>query len=110
LSQRPIAGVGNIYADEALWLAGINPNVSRLGRQRAADLLDALRIVLDQGLANGGTTLRDYRNIDGGSGENQKQLNVYGRGGQACPRCHHVLRSAAIDGRTTTWCPTCQRH
>jgi formamidopyrimidine-DNA glycosylase len=109
LSQRPIAGVGNIYADEALWLAGINPVVTRVSRTRATVLLDALRHVLSQGIENGGTTLRDYRDLDGGQGSNQLALSVYGRGGLGCPRCAATLRSRVIDARTTTWCPRCQR-
>ncbi|MGF1600380.1 MAG: bifunctional DNA-formamidopyrimidine glycosylase/DNA-(apurinic or apyrimidinic site) lyase [Acidimicrobiales bacterium] len=110
LSQRPIAGVGNIYADEALWLAGINPRVTRLGPQRAAALLAALRQVLAQGIDNGGTTLRDYRNAEGGWGSNQATLAAYGRAGLPCLRCGTPLRSAVIDARSTTWCGACQRR
>ena len=110
LSQRPIAGVGNIYADEALWLAGINPRATRLSQARAASLLDAIRHVLSQGIDNGGTTLRDYRDLDGGRGDNQRALAAYGRRGQPCLRCGELLRSAVIDARTTTWCPGCQRY
>ncbi|MEM9133110.1 MAG: bifunctional DNA-formamidopyrimidine glycosylase/DNA-(apurinic or apyrimidinic site) lyase [Actinomycetota bacterium] len=108
LSQRPVAGIGNIYADEALWLAEINPKVRRLGTARAARLLDALRRVLEQGIDNGGTTLRDYRNVDGEQGSNQHGLVAYGRGGQPCRRCGRPLRADDVDGRTTTWCPHCQ--
>ncbi|MDH3679697.1 MAG: bifunctional DNA-formamidopyrimidine glycosylase/DNA-(apurinic or apyrimidinic site) lyase [Acidimicrobiia bacterium] len=110
LSQRPVAGVGNIYADEALWLASINPRVTRLGRTRAAELLAALRHVLRQGIDNGGTTLRDYRTLDGSSGTNQGALSAYGRAGKPCRRCRTELRAAVIDARTTTWCPDCQRR
>ena len=110
LSQRPVAGVGNIYADEALWLARINPRTTRLGLDRATELLAALREVLAIGIANGGTTLRDYRNVDGGAGSNQRSLAAYGRGGRPCRRCGTTLRSATIDARTTTWCPKCQRR
>lgn len=110
LSQRPIAGVGNIYADEALWLARINPNVTRLGEDRAEALLEAIRDVLRQGIDNGGTTLRDYRNVEGSEGENQRSLEAYGRAGLPCRRCSSPLRSALIDARTTTWCSTCQRR
>ena len=110
LSQRPIAGVGNIYADEALWHARINPNITRLGQDRATELLAALRDVLQQGIDNGGTTLRDYRNVDGGEGSNQRTLVAYGRGGLPCLRCGTELRSAVLDARTTTWCPDCQRR
>ncbi len=109
LSQRPVAGVGNIYADEALWLARINPKVRRLGLERATNLLEAIRVVLDAGLRNGGTTLRDYRHVDGTEGSNQHQLSVYGRRSYPCERCSTTLRSDHLDGRTTTWCPRCQR-
>jgi len=109
LSQRPIAGVGNIYADEALWLAGINPQVTRLSEARAGRLLEALRDVLEQGIDNGGTTLRDYRDAEGRTGDNQRSLAAYGRAGAPCLRCGTTLRSAVIDARTTTWCPRCQR-
>lgn len=108
LSQRPVAGVGNIYADEALWLAGIAPQARRLSKRRAEDLLDAIRVVLAQGLEHGGTTLRDYRGVDGATGANQHHLHAYGRGGLACERCGATLRSAVLDARTTTWCPRCQ--
>lgn len=108
LSQRPIAGVGNIYADEALWLARINPRVARLSQARAAVLLEALRDVLAQGMDNGGTTLRDYRDANGSKGDNQRGLAAYGRAGRPCLRCASPLRSAVIDARTTTWCPRCQ--
>ncbi|MFV0525248.1 MAG: bifunctional DNA-formamidopyrimidine glycosylase/DNA-(apurinic or apyrimidinic site) lyase [Acidimicrobiales bacterium] len=110
LSQRPIAGVGNIYADEALWLARINPNATRLSEHRAGVLLDALRTVLARGLDNGGTTLRDYRDAKGNQGANQHGLAAYGRKGLPCVRCATEMRSATIDTRTTTWCPHCQRH
>ncbi|NNF56040.1 MAG: bifunctional DNA-formamidopyrimidine glycosylase/DNA-(apurinic or apyrimidinic site) lyase [Acidimicrobiales bacterium] len=110
LSQRPIAGVGNIYADEALWAARINPSVRRLGRQRAGDLLIEIRVALEKGLANGGTTLKDYRNADGAEGSNQRSLLAYGRAGLPCSRCQTTLVSGVIDARTTVWCPRCQRR
>lgn len=110
LSQRPIAGIGNIYADEALWLAGISPFSLSIGLLRATRLLEALRQVLGQGIDNGGTTFRDYRNLAGGSGSNQLTLAVYGRAGAPCLRCGTTLRSAVLDARTTTWCPSCQRR
>ncbi len=110
LSQRPIAGVGNIYADEALWIAEINPKATRVGKERAARLLEAIRHVLEQGIVNGGTTLRDYRNIDGGTGDNQHILAAYGRGGEPCLRCNKKLHSESIDARTTTWCLRCQKQ
>jgi formamidopyrimidine-DNA glycosylase len=109
LSQRPVAGVGNIYADEALWLARIDPRSRRVTRAQATALLDTLREVLSASLDNGGTTLRDYRTVTGESGRNQHQLACYGRYGQPCPRCTTILRRTVLDGRTTTWCGSCQR-
>ena len=108
LSQRPIAGVGNIYADEALWRARINPARRTVTRAQAAALLDALRDVLSAGIRYGGTTLTDYRDVDGREGRNQQRLDVYGQAGLPCPRCGTELRSRTLDGRTATWCPTCQ--
>ncbi|HJR24658.1 MAG TPA: bifunctional DNA-formamidopyrimidine glycosylase/DNA-(apurinic or apyrimidinic site) lyase [Acidimicrobiales bacterium] len=108
LSQRPLAGVGNIYADEALWRSGIHPARRSVTRAEAARLLLALREVLEQGIANGGTTLRDYRTVDGGSGRNQLALGCYGRAGEPCLRCGTVLRRSVVDARGTTHCPACQ--
>jgi formamidopyrimidine-DNA glycosylase len=110
LSQRPLAGVGNIYADEALWLARIDPRSRRITRVQAAELLDALREVLTASLDHNGTTLRNYRTVTGESGRNQERLACYGRYGQPCFRCGTTLRRVVLDGRTTTWCPTCQRR
>jgi len=108
LSQRPIAGVGNIYADEALWRAGIHPGRRSLSRPQAERLLMELRAVLEQGIANGGTTLRDYRTPDGEPGRNQLELGCYGRAGEPCLRCGTELRRTVLQGRGTTHCPTCQ--
>ncbi|MDP1819931.1 MAG: bifunctional DNA-formamidopyrimidine glycosylase/DNA-(apurinic or apyrimidinic site) lyase [Acidimicrobiales bacterium] len=108
LSQRPIAGVGNIYADEALWRAGIHPAHRTVTHAEAARLLVALRHVLEQGIANGGTTLRDYRTVEGRPGRNQLELGCYGRAGLPCGRCGQELRRSVIDARGTTHCPRCQ--
>lgn len=108
LSQRPVAGVGNIYSTEALWLAGIHPSKRQISRPAAARLHAALTEVLLAGLANGGTTLRDYRNAEGRQGSNQHSLACYGRSGQPCPRCHTPLQHRTYDARTVTFCPQCQ--
>jgi len=110
LSQRPVAGVGNIYADEALWRAGVHPGTRRVSRPAAARLRQAIVDVLAEGIADGGTTLRDYRAVDGGEGEHQHRLDCYGRAGLGCRRCGAVLRRTVVDGRGTTHCPTCQRR
>jgi len=108
LSQRPIAGVGNIYADEALWRARIHPAKRRVTRAQAAALLDAVRAVMRESVRYRGTTLTTYRDANGQSGRNQQRLDVYGQAGLPCPRCGTELRSRTIDARTATWCPTCQ--
>lgn len=110
LSQRPVAGIGNIYADEALWRARIHPAARRVSRVAAERLHIAIVEVLQAAIDNGGTTLRDYRTVDGGVGTNQAELLCYGRSGSPCDRCATLLRRSVWDGRSTTWCPTCQRR
>ena len=108
LSQRPVAGVGNIYGTEALWMAGIHPVKRRISRQAAERLHGALVQVLEGGLADGGTTLRDYRNAEGDEGSHQHALACYGRSGQPCLRCATPLQHRVYDARTLTFCPQCQ--
>jgi formamidopyrimidine-DNA glycosylase len=110
LSQRPVAGVGNIYADEALWLARIHPRSRRVGRRRAHALHTAIRQVLAAAVDREGTTFRDYVMLNGESGRNATFLVAYGRGGQPCPRCGSALRKIVLGGRGTTYCPVCQRY
>ena len=109
LSQRPVAGLGNIYADEALWESGIHPARRNLSSARCETLHRAIKEVLNRALKFGGTTLRDYRTPDASTGSFQKKLRCYGRAGHPCPRCQTPLRKQVIDARTTTWCPRCQK-
>ncbi|MDQ3753008.1 MAG: bifunctional DNA-formamidopyrimidine glycosylase/DNA-(apurinic or apyrimidinic site) lyase [Actinomycetota bacterium] len=108
LSQRPVAGVGNIYADEALWVARIHPASRRVGPKRARVLHAAIRKVLSAAIEREGTTFSDYRMVDGASGRNASFLFAYGRGGEPCPRCSGPLRKMVLGGRGTTYCPRCQ--
>lgn len=108
LDQRTVAGVGNIYADEALWRAMVHPARRRITRAEAARLVPALREVLVEGIEHGGTTLRDYVGVDGERGTNQHRLDCYGRAGLPCRRCGTLLRRRVVDGRSSTYCPTCQ--
>lgn len=110
LNQRVVAGVGNIYADEALWRAGINPASRQISRPAASRLHAAIVAVLDEGIRHGGTTFRDYRNVAGRPGLNQHRLDCYGRAGAACRRCGETLRRRVVDARGTTFCPGCQRR
>jgi formamidopyrimidine-DNA glycosylase len=109
LSQRPVAGVGNIYADEALWLARVHPASRRVGPARARLLHAAIRDVLAQAIEREGTTFRDYQMVNGESGRNASFLVAYGRGGEPCPRCGTPLTKTVLGGRGTTYCRRCQR-
>ena len=109
LSQKIIAGLGNIYVDESLWRAKINPAVRRIGIERAEILLMHIRNVLREAIDNGGTTFRDYRTPDGLTGRNQFRLDCYGRYGSPCKFCSSILSKRIIGQRSTTWCPSCQR-
>jgi formamidopyrimidine-DNA glycosylase len=110
LSQRPVAGVGNIYADEALWLARIHPLSRRVGPQRARVLHAAIKEVLSAAIEREGTTFRDFQMVDGSAGRNSGFLVAYGQAGRPCPRCSTPLRKIVLGGRGTTYCPRCQRH
>jgi formamidopyrimidine-DNA glycosylase len=111
LSQQDVAGLGNIYVDEALFLARLHPlqYVSRIREEAIRTLVDAILQVLTQSIRSGGTTLRDYRNVSNQPGAFARQLQCYGRAEKPCLRCGTPLRSAIIATRTTTFCPICQR-
>lgn len=110
LSQRPIAGVGNIYADEALWRARLHPltPANAVEGEAAAALLAALRDVLAESIAANGTTLRDYRRVGGETGSFFERLAAYGKGGEPCPRCGTPMTRGVVGQRGTVHCPTCQ--
>jgi formamidopyrimidine-DNA glycosylase len=112
LSQRPVAGVGNIYADEALWEAQIHPKTPafRISKKRAEALLAALREVLAHSIDLQGTTLRDYRTVNGEVGKFADHLHVYGKTDEPCPRCGHPIERLIIGGRSSHMCPTCQKR
>jgi len=111
MDQRRIAGLGNIYVAEALFRAGIHPG-ARAGRtrSRAPELLAGIRAALAGGIARRGTTLRDYVDADGRSGDNAAALLVYGRAGEPCSRCGSVVKRRVDGGRATFFCPGCQRR
>jgi len=111
LDQHLVAGVGNIYAAEALWRAGIHPRRAgnRISVARLATLAATLQEVLAEAIAEGGTTLRDFATPDGNSGYFAVSLQVYDRQGEPCVRCGAILRAEVIGGRITAWCPRCQR-
>ncbi|MDP6375103.1 MAG: bifunctional DNA-formamidopyrimidine glycosylase/DNA-(apurinic or apyrimidinic site) lyase [Pseudomonadales bacterium] len=111
MNAHIVVGVGNIYASEALYLAGIRPDVpaGQVTRSGYDALVRAIRFVLERSLREGGTTLRDFVGSDGRPGYFQQQLNVYGRGGEVCRRCATRLKSTRVGQRGTVFCPKCQR-
>jgi formamidopyrimidine-DNA glycosylase len=110
LDQRTLAGMGNIYADEALWRARLNPlrPAAGLDRTELRRLHRGIRAALEHGLARQGSTLRDYRLPDGSGGSMQDEFRVYGRRDEPCGRCGTPIARTQVAGRTTWFCPTCQ--
>jgi formamidopyrimidine-DNA glycosylase len=111
LAGEAVVGVGNIYASEALFLAGIRPTTraSRLTRPRIARLHAAVRQVLARAVEKGGSTLRDFSNAQGESGHFQLEAAVYGRAGQPCRVCASAVRTIRQGQRSTFFCPVCQK-
>ena len=111
MDAKVVVGVGNIYANEALFLAGIRPRraAGRLSRTRLGGLADTIKATLARAIASGGTTLRDFADADGRPGYFAQELAVYGRGGKPCRNCERVLKEVRVNGRSTVYCPTCQR-
>jgi formamidopyrimidine-DNA glycosylase len=112
MDTRAIAGVGNIYACEALYRCGLNPRraVGRIGRAEWDRLLTSLRQVLNEAISAGGTTLRDFLNAEGDVGYFAASLLVYDRAGEPCGRCGAGIRRIVQSGRSTFYCPRCQRR
>ena len=112
MDQRVVVGIGNIYANEALWRAGIDPSreARALSSDEGARLHAAVVSVLTESIAARGTSFRDYRDASGGKGSFVEKLAVYGRGGLPCPRCSaRLIATHAVDGRSTVFCARCQQ-
>jgi formamidopyrimidine-DNA glycosylase len=111
LDQAVLAGVGNIYADEALFLAGVRPTRPgrRVSREETERIARAVRRVLRRSIATGGSSISDYVRPDGSDGAYQDERRVYGREGEACPRCEAKVRRIVIGQRSAHYCPRCQK-
>ena len=115
LDQSIVAGLGNIYADEALWESKVHPErlSDSLSDSELASLFKAIKNVLKQGIKNRGTSLGDgktnYRQIDGETGENRGEVKAYGKGGKPCVRCKTLMEKIVVAQRGTTFCPACQK-
>jgi formamidopyrimidine-DNA glycosylase len=110
MNQHLLAGLGNIYADEALFVAGIHPlaQPGRISPGRARRLFKAVRKVLDQAVNLQGTSFRDYVDIEGRAGNYEPRLRVYQRTGKPCRRCRRPIRRIVVAGRSSHFCPSCQ--
>ncbi len=111
LDQTFVAGIGNIYADEALFRAMINPErvAATLTPRETSRLYMAIKEVLKEGIANKGTSVKDYVDGEGNKGNNQNNLRVYGRDGEPCVKCGKTLEKKSIGGRSSHYCPKCQK-
>jgi formamidopyrimidine-DNA glycosylase len=111
LDQRTVAGLGNIYVDEALWRAQLHPlrPAGTLAAEELTRLTKAIRQALRAGIARQGASLRDYSTPDGRRGRAQERFRVYGRAGEPCPRCGTPIDKIRVAGRGTWYCPSCQR-
>jgi formamidopyrimidine-DNA glycosylase len=112
LNQRMIAGIGNIYADESLFAARIHPEARSvdLSDEQLGTLHDCLTAVLRKAIRENGSSIRDYINAEGEPGAFQNCFQAYGRKGQPCKRCGVPLQACRVAGRTSTYCPACQRR
>lgn len=111
LDQTVVAGLGNIYVDEVLWQAKINPVAESkdLTKQQVQDLYEAINSTIKEAIKLGGTTVHSFLNAEGQAGGYQDRLEVYGRAGENCLRCGGKLVKIKVNGRGTTYCPNCQR-
>jgi formamidopyrimidine-DNA glycosylase len=111
LDQGGVAGLGNIYVDEVCHLAGVRPTrrCHRLTRRERQAIYDAIPVILHKAIANRGSSIDDYRDVWNAQGSMQEKLQVYGRGGEPCFRCGAILARTVLAGRTTVYCPGCQR-
>ena len=111
MTSEVVVGVGNIYANESLFKAGIDPRkpAGKVSKQRYERLVDEIKKVLEYAITRGGTTLRDFLSSDGKPGYFVQELSVYGRGGEACKSCGSTLKEIRQGQRATVFCPRCQR-
>lgn len=110
MDQAVVVGVGNIYATEALYLAGIHPAAPAysLSKTQLDELVDHIKVILEKSIKLGGSTLRDFTVASGQTGYFQQTLHVYGRQGEACNQCGHLLENIKLNARASAFCPQCQ--
>lgn len=106
-----VVGVGNIYATEALFRAGIDPRkpAGKVSKPKCEALVGHIRAVLEEGIAKGGSTLRDFHGVEGETGMFAASVDIYGRAGENCHRCGTIIKTTRLGGRASAWCPHCQK-
>lgn len=111
MDNTVVTGVGNIYATESLFAAGIRPahRSDRLGRAACERLVAAVKAILARAIAAGGTTISDFRGVDGSEGRFNRELLIYGKAGEPCPKCGAALQTVKLGGRSSCYCPKCQK-
>ncbi len=111
MDQKVVTGVGNIYATEALFIAGIDPAcaIGNISLKRYHLLVNAIKETLQEAIKQGGTTLRDFVGGDGKPGYFQHKLQIYGKSGADCPKCQTTLKSLKLASRNSVYCPNCQK-
>ncbi len=111
LDQTIVAGIGNIYADESLYSAGISPfrEARTIKKNELIKLKESIVTVLKKSIGSGGTTFSDFRDLEGENGNFGLQTNVYRRTGKECRKCGNLIERQKITGRSTHWCPKCQK-
>jgi formamidopyrimidine-DNA glycosylase len=112
MNNHIVVGVGNIYANESLFKAGINPTkpAGKVLKRQYRELTKHIKMTLAQAIKQGGTTLKDFTQADGKPGYFAQQLLVYGRGGKVCVSCKETLQEIKQAGRATVFCPQCQKR
>tara|TARA_B100001167_G_scaffold47733_2_gene27592 strand:+ start:1961 stop:2524 length:564 start_codon:yes stop_codon:yes gene_type:complete len=111
MDAKVVVGIGNIYANEALFMAGINPTraAGKISQLRYRALADCIKKILNKSIKKGGTTLRDFTNVSGNPGYFKQSLQVYGRSGMACRKCKKILKAIRLGQRSTIYCTACQK-
>jgi len=111
MDSKAVVGVGNIYAQESLFIAGIHPSraANRVSKKRIEVLVEAIKQVLAEAIKAGGSSLKDFTNADGKPGYFQHTFQVYGRAGEECNICQNILKHKQLGQRTSTYCPSCQK-
>ena len=111
MDNAVVCGIGNIYATETLFAAGVDPRrrADAVTAEECAEIVRHAKRILKEAIACGGTTIADYRSVDGSEGKFVVRLKVYGKAGESCPRCGATLASCRLGGRTSVYCPGCQK-